>query len=62
MSYYQKKYETEEYLEWFNEERSKSQRQILKRLTHITEDGHFGRIRDLEEDLWELKFNDGRRI
>lgn len=28
----------------------------------IKRDGHFGHIRDLGDDVCELKFNDGRRI
>jgi putative addiction module killer protein len=40
----------------------KSQRQILSRMLKIEEDGHFGHHKYLENNIWELKFNDGRRI
>lgn len=36
--------------------------QIEKRLNKIKEEGYFGHIRDLGDELVELKFNDGRRI
>ena len=40
----------------------KSQRQILDRLLKIEEESYFGHHKYLENDIWELKFNDGRRI
>ncbi len=58
-------YEDEGYQEWFNTQTLKSRAQIRKRLLKIEEGGHFGHIRDLDEDgdgLNELKFTDGRRI
>lgn len=36
--------------------------QIKNRLLKIEEHGYFGTYKDLDDDLWELKFNDGRRI
>src|SRR5262245_29182658 len=55
-------YETAEYKVWLKTQTLKSQRQILDRLSKIEEDGHFGHNKYLEDDIWELKFNDGRRI
>ena len=58
-------YRDEEYNVWYEMQTNKSKRQILKHLSKIEEDGHFGHINDLDEDnddLKELKFNDGRRI
>jgi putative addiction module killer protein len=56
-------YETEEYKRWFEEQTLKSQRQILSRLLKVEGEGHFGHHKFLERyDIWELKFNDGRRI
>lgn len=55
-------YETEEYKEWLKTQTLKSQRQILDRLLKIEEESHFGHHKYLEEDVWELKFNDGKRI
>jgi len=55
-------YSTHEYDEWFNDEPPKSRLQIQDRLFRIIDDGHFGNIRDLKNDLFEIKFNDGRRI
>lgn len=50
------------YDEWYMTQTGKSKLQIEKRLAKIKEEGHFGHIRDLGDDLIELKFNDGRRI
>jgi putative addiction module killer protein len=56
-------YETDEYADWLKIQTLKSQRQILGRILSIEEDGHFGHHKYLKNiDLWELKFNDGRRI
>ena len=55
-------YETEEYKEWLKTQTLKSQRQILDRLSKIEEESHFGYHKYLEQDIWELKFSDGRRV
>lgn len=56
-------YETSEYREWLAAQTLKSKRQIQSRVLKIECDGHFGARRYLERyDLWEIKFNDGRRI
>lgn len=54
-------YPMPQYEEWFQTQTEKSKLQIEKRLDKIKE-GHFGHIRDLNDGLMELKFNDGRRI
>lgn len=55
-------YPLQKYEEWFQSQTEKSKLQIEKRLDMIKREGHFGHIRDLGDDLFELKFNDGRRI
>ena len=55
-------YGTVEYQEWFENESAKSKFQIQARLSRIKNNGHFGTVRCLKSQLWELKFNDGRRI
>ncbi len=55
-------YETEEYKQWLKTQTLKSQRQILCRLLKIEEESHFGHHKYLEDEVWELKFNDGRRV
>lgn len=55
-------YPLPKYDEWFQTQSKKSKLQIEKRLNLIKQEGHFGNIRDLGDDLSELKFNDGRRI
>ncbi len=52
----------EEYDEWYDEQRPKDRLQIDSRLTKIQDEGHFGVTRDLEDDLYELKWVSGRRI
>ena len=56
-------YQTEEYKEWFEEQSFKSQRQILHRISLVEAEGHFGHCKRLHDTgIWELKFNDGRRV
>lgn len=56
-------FETDEYSEWLAKQTLKSRRQIQDRLLKIEYEGYFGTHKYLDsEDLWELKFNDGRRI
>lgn len=55
-------YETEEFQEWFEDEPPKSRFQIQDRILKIEEEGYFGNKKNLGEGLFELKFNDGRRI
>lgn len=55
-------YKLPKYEEWFQAQTEKSKIQIKKRLDNIKKEGHFGHIRDLGDGLFELKFNDGRRI
>jgi len=53
---------TTDYSEWFNEQPAKSRVQIFDRLSHIREHGHFGDHKDVGEDVWELKWANGRRV
>lgn len=56
-------YETLEYKDWLGKESFKSQRQIRDRVLRIEDEGHFGHNRYFKnEEIGELKFNDGRRI
>jgi len=52
----------EGYTEWFKSHSPKFQAQIEKRLAKIEQEGHFGHIRDLDDGLFEIKFNNGARI
>ncbi len=54
-------YRTEEYREWHDEQTLKAQWQIDERLSNIEKHGHFGNHRFLD-DIWELKWENGRRI
>lgn len=61
---------TEEFREWMRRESSRSQYQIDGRLARVRLDGYFGHHKSVSHDekgalkdkIWELKFNDGRRI
>lgn len=56
-------YETDEYQKWLETQTLKSRKQIQSRILKIEDEGYFGTHKYLESaDLWELKFNDGRRI
>lgn len=50
------------YQEWFDEQQGRDQAQILDRLSSIEEDGYFGTHKFLEDEIWELKWLNGRRI
>lgn len=55
-------YNTPEYDDWFCEQPAKSQVQILKRMSHIQDDGHFGDHKDVGDNVCELKWKNGRRV
>ena len=55
-------YNTEEYDEWLMEQTSKSQLQVLDRISKIREYEHFGDHKDVEDNVWELKWKNGRRV
>lgn len=56
-------YQTDEYSKWLSGQTIKSRHQIQSRVLKIEDDGYFGHHKYLErDDVWELKFNDGRRI
>lgn len=62
--------QTEDFEDWLDVEDPKSRYQIDVRLTKLRLDGHFGTINNVSKKdkppvknrVWELKFNDGRRI
>jgi putative addiction module killer protein len=53
---------TEEFNDWLNSEKEKSQAQVEKRLLNIQDHDHFGDSKDLGEGLAELKWKNGRRV
>ncbi|MES2344457.1 MAG: type II toxin-antitoxin system RelE/ParE family toxin [Chlamydiota bacterium] len=55
-------YNVPEYDEWLNEQPARSQVQIRERLSHIQDDGHFGDHKEVDNDVWELKWKNGRRV
>lgn len=55
-------YKADEYEQWHQDQTSKSQVQIEKRLSNIETEGHFGTHKYLKNDVWELKWRNGRRI
>jgi len=55
-------FRTEEFKEWLVGESLKSQVQIEKRISNIEFDGHFGTIKNVGNDIWELKWQNGRRV
>ena len=50
------------YDEWFAGLRGKQKSQVERRLMRLENDEHFGAIRNLDDGLFELKFNDGTRV
>ncbi len=57
-----KLYKTPEYGAWLEQQTFKSQVQIADRLSKIELEGHFGNHKFLENNIWELKWENGRRI
>ena len=57
-----KLYKAQEYEDWLEGETHKSQVQIADRLAKILSEGYFGNHKHLVDDIWELKWINGRRI
>ena len=55
-------YNTREYEVWLEQQPGKSQAQIRERLSHIQDDGYFGSHKDVDSNVWELKWKNGRRV
>lgn len=55
-------YNTPEYDEWLEEQSAKCQVQIRVRVSHIQDDGYFGDHKDVNDNVWELKWKNGRRV
>lgn len=53
---------TDEYSVWFKKQTLKARHQINARLVQIKFYGHFGNSKRLGDDLFELKWKNGRRI
>jgi putative addiction module killer protein len=53
---------TDEFEDWLNEESAKSRVQVAKRIYNIKEEGYFGDHKQVRDHLWELRWNNGRRI
>lgn len=51
-----------EYDEWFAEQTAKSQVQILGRIANVQNEGHFGDHKSVGGDVWELRWQNGRRV
>ena len=57
-----KVHRTVEFDDWLASESLKSQVQIEKRISNIEMGWHFGTINDVGDDVWELKWKNGRRV
>jgi putative addiction module killer protein len=53
---------TSEFEQWLEEESARSRVQIAKRIDNIKEEGHFGNHKQVRDYIWELKWDNGRRI
>lgn len=53
---------SDEYGEWVAKETMKSRVQVAKRLSAIEIDGYFGDHKDLEGEVCELRWKNGRRV
>ena len=55
-------YNASEYDEWLEEQPAKSQVQVRERISHIQDIGYFGDHKDVDDDVWELRWKNGRRV
>jgi putative addiction module killer protein len=55
-------YLTPEYQDWLEKESKKAQVQIETRLSNIILHRHFGDHKFLSDDIWELRWLNGRRL
>ena len=53
---------TDDFEEWLENEPAKSRVQIAKRIEKIKEEGHFGDHKLLRDRIWELRWDNGRRV
>lgn len=54
--------ETEEFGDWLDEQTARSRIQIADRLDKIRAEGYFGDHKNVRENVWELKWKNGRRV
>ena len=55
-------YNAPEYDDWLEEQSAKSQVQVRQRISHIQDDGYFGDHKNVDDEVWELRWKNGRRI
>ncbi len=55
-------FKTKEYQKWFDAESDKSQLQISDRLEKIEWEGYFGDVKNIGNDVCELRWKNGRRL
>jgi putative addiction module killer protein len=53
---------TEEFEDWLDEQPSRSRIQIADRLDKIKDEGYFGDHKEVRDNIWELRWKNGRRI
>lgn len=53
---------TPDYQQWLGQETFRSQIQIADRLSKIEIEGYFGDHKSLGDNIWELKWVNGRRL
>lgn len=53
---------TDEFEKWLEGETARSRVQIAKRISNIKEEGYFGDHKLVRERIWELRWENGRRI
>jgi putative addiction module killer protein len=53
---------TDEFEDWIMEEPAKSRVQIARRMEMIRDEGYFGDHKRVRENIWELRWDNGRRV
>jgi putative addiction module killer protein len=54
--------QTDEFEEWIEDETPKSRVQIAKRMQNIKDEGYFGDHKQVRDRVWELRWDNGRRV
>ena len=52
----------DEFGEWIEAEPAKARVQTAKRIDHIKDDGYFGDHKQVRDHIWELRWDNGRRV
>jgi putative addiction module killer protein len=53
---------TTEFDDWLEKETAKSRVQVATRIDKVRNEGHFGDHKEVRDNVWELRWKNGRRV